>query len=231
MPDPSSVIPPLSLPTSSPAWGAAFDAHYADLCEYVLRFVGSADATEDVVHDLFLHLWKSRGPADDVRLTRPYLFAAAKNRALKYLRHQRVADAWIERASRELAYATPTPEDVYRGRELSEAVSRALSELPPRCREIFVLRRRNLLSYEEIAARTGVSLGTVKSQMWRAAVQLKAKLAFILEAPSGVVSSGPQCSTDSTNPTSSASSGATARPTRPPGSKPGSPPTQGEPGS
>jgi len=38
------------------------------------------------------------------------------------------------------------------------------------------LRRRDQLSYQEIAARVGVSLGTVKSQMWRAMVLLKGKL-------------------------------------------------------
>src|SRR5438309_2009371 len=43
-------------------WEAAFAAHYVALCEYVLRFVGSAEAAEDVVQDLFLHLWDTRGP-------------------------------------------------------------------------------------------------------------------------------------------------------------------------
>src|SRR6266516_4044111 len=75
----------------SRAWESAFATHYCGLCDYVLRFVGSADAAQDVVQDLFLHLWDTRGPRDAVRLTQPYLFVAARNRALKYLRHPRVA--------------------------------------------------------------------------------------------------------------------------------------------
>ena len=54
-----------------------------------------------------------------------------------------------------------------------------LAELPRRCREVFVLRRREQLSYEAIGARLGVSLGTVKSQMWRAVVLLRRKLARV----------------------------------------------------
>lgn len=159
------------------AWQAALEAHYAELCEYVLRLVGSAEAAEDIVQDLFLYLWHTRGRRHAYRLTRPYLYVAARNRALKYLRHRRVVDAWIARASREAPPGADTPEDLCLRHELEGVVQRAVAQLPGRCREIFLLRRREQLSYEEIAGRLGVSLGTVKSQMWRAVVLLKQKLA------------------------------------------------------
>ena len=155
------------------AWEAAFATYYVDLCEYVLRFVGSGAAAEDVVHDLFLQLWDT---PDQDHLSRPYLFVAARNRALKYLRHRRVVAAWIERASYEEPPMADSPEDECLRRELDVAVRRAIAELPGRCREIFVLHRRDELSYQEIAARLGLSLGTVKSQMWRATVRLKQRL-------------------------------------------------------
>src|SRR3989442_13356086 len=103
-------------------WEAAFAAHYVALCEYVLRFVGSAEAAEDVVQELFLHLWDTRGPRDALHLTRRYLFVAARNRALKYLRHARVAEAWIARVDREAAPGPDTPEDHCLRRELDAAV-------------------------------------------------------------------------------------------------------------
>ncbi len=185
MSEPSRTQPPArSGPPTGPceAWESAFEAHYVELCEYVLRFVGSAEATEDIVQDLFLHLWDTRGPRDRLRLSRPYLYVAARNRALKHLRHRRVVKAWIDRASREAAPASDTPEELYLRGELDDAVQRAIAELPNRCREIFVLRRRDQLGYHEIAARLGVSLGTVKSQMWRATVLLREKLASVARA-------------------------------------------------
>src|SRR2546425_6966483 len=170
-----SFRPPVSDPAprsrvarADHAWQAAFETHYVDLCEYVLRLVGSGEAAQDIVHDLFLRLWDARGPRDPVRLSRPYLYVAARNWALKYLRHRRVAQAWIDRVSHEEAPASDTPEDLCLRRELDDAVRRAIADLPHRCREIFVLRRRDQLGYREIAVRLGVSLGTVKSQMWRA---------------------------------------------------------------
>lgn len=158
------------------SWDTALELYYADLCEYALYFVGSVEAAEDVVHDLFLHLWHTRGPRDSVRLTKPYLYTAVRNRALKSLRRRRVADAWIERAARDETAAAESPSDLYLHRELESVVAHAIDQLPSRCREIFLLRRHDLLSYEQIAERLGVSLGTVKSQMWRAAVLLREKL-------------------------------------------------------
>lgn len=179
---PDVSVPSAPRPSAEPThtWDSALQAYYVELCEYVLRLVGSAEVAEDVVQDLFLHLWNTRGPRDAVRLTRPYLYTSARNAALKYLRHRRVVDAWVERASREEFPSPDSPSDLCLQRELEEAVARAIAELPPRCREIFLLRRRDQLSYQEIAAHAGISLGTVKCQMWRAMVLLREKLAPFL---------------------------------------------------
>ena len=54
-----SVAPSVADPTQH-TWESAFQSYYVELCEYVLRFVGSAGIAEDLVHDLFLCLWDSR---------------------------------------------------------------------------------------------------------------------------------------------------------------------------
>jgi RNA polymerase sigma-70 factor (ECF subfamily) len=179
--------PSAPAPAAPHTWDTALETYYVELCEYVLRFVGSAEAAQDLVQDVFLHLWNTRGPRDAERLTRPYLYTSARNAALKYLRHRRVVEAWIERASREEMPTADSPSDLYLRRELEETVARAISELPPRCREIFLLRRRDQLSYQEIAAQAGVSLGTVKCHMWRAMVLLREKLAPYLALISPVI--------------------------------------------
>src|SRR3989449_11356039 len=117
------------------AWKAAFETHYVDLCEYVLRLAGSGEAAQDIVHDLFLRLWDARGPRDSVRLSRPYLYVAARNGALKYLRHRRGAQAWGDRVSHEGAPRPDTPQDLCLRRELDEARRRATAGPPRRCRQ------------------------------------------------------------------------------------------------
>lgn len=164
------------IPDEQLSWEAAFESCYADLCEYVLRFVGSAEAAEDLVHDLFLHLWEASGARDHKRITRAYLFVSARNRAVTYLRRRRVAEAWIERASRDEIPSAVSPAYLYLDRELDGFVTAAIAELPERRRHIFLLRRRDQLSYEEIAEQTGISIPTIKSHLFRATLFLRTRL-------------------------------------------------------
>src|SRR5256885_10377992 len=133
-----SFRPPVSDPAprsrvarADHAWQAAFETHYVGLCEYVLRRVGSGEAAQDIVHDLFLRLWDARGSRDSVRLSRPYLYVAARNGALKYLRHRRVAQAWIARVSPEEGPLSGTPQGLCPGREPADAPRRPVARPPP----------------------------------------------------------------------------------------------------
>jgi RNA polymerase sigma-70 factor (ECF subfamily) len=158
------------------AFEALYRAHYARLCGFVTSYVHSSEAASDIVQDLFLTLWEKQLAAGSRELTAAYLYGAARNRALKYLRHQRVALRFRERSAPRDATTGVTDHDV-RQRELAEAVDSALTELPDRCREIFLLSRRAHMSYAEIATALGISVKTVEVQMWRALRKLRDRLA------------------------------------------------------
>jgi RNA polymerase sigma-70 factor (ECF subfamily) len=68
----------------------------------------------------------------------------------------------------EIADERPTPEQEAVGENLDRLMSKATEQVPERYRVPFVLREVNQLSYEEIAAVTGLKLGTVRSRINRA---------------------------------------------------------------
>jgi RNA polymerase sigma-70 factor, ECF subfamily len=55
-------------------------------------------------------------------------------------------------------------------------VMKSIDQLPPRCKEIFMLSRFELLSYTEISEKLNISVNTVKTQMSRALDSLRVKL-------------------------------------------------------
>jgi RNA polymerase sigma-70 factor, ECF subfamily len=168
---------------------ALFREHYARLCEFVYAYVRSTDVAHDLVQDLFLTLWeKRRAPG---QLTTAYLYAAARNRARKHLRHQRVVKRFEDRAASLPARASGGTDHDVRYRETAEAVDAAIADLPERCREIFVLSRRQHMSYADIAAALDISVKTVEVQMWRALRKLRKSLASYLTALTVVIASGP----------------------------------------
>lgn len=174
---------PRSPDDDADSFEALFRDHYPRLCEFVHGYVRSREVAEDIVQDLFLALWSKRRSRGSAELTTAYLFVAARNRALKHLRDRRVAARVHERKAAEQSDADAGGADAeVRYRETAAAVDAAIAALPDRCREIFLLSRRQHMSYAEIAAALGISVKTVEVQMWRALRKLRGALADYLPA-------------------------------------------------
>jgi RNA polymerase sigma-70 factor (ECF subfamily) len=73
------------------------------------------------------------------------------------------------------------PEETINDNELNEIIGAAIQQIPEKYRTSFVLREINELSYEEIAAVTGLKLGTVRSRINRARNHFRQLVAPVLE--------------------------------------------------
>ena len=74
----------------------------------------------------------------------------------------------------------PNPEDTMDQKKLQELIQQAVEKIPPKYRPSFVLREINGLSYEEIAATTGLKLGTVRSRINRGRMHFKKAVSPLL---------------------------------------------------
>jgi RNA polymerase sigma-70 factor, ECF subfamily len=61
-----------------------------------------------------------------------------------------------------------TPEDTFRESECAEAIKESVNRLPARCREIFLMKKEDGLTYSEISEILDISVKTVETQMGRA---------------------------------------------------------------
>lgn len=164
------------------AFEALYRAYKNDLGGYVQSLLRSREAAEEIIHDLFLRFWEQRELWEPTGPLNTYLFRAARNRAISYLRHQRVEAKFRERAAGGLMAGAmspppPTADDVFRLREVENAVEQAVDALPDRCREVFRLNRYQGLSYAEVAQVLQISVKTVEMQMGRALTALRRRLA------------------------------------------------------
>lgn len=185
---------PLSLPVHAPDGAeditARFDAvvraHYGRLCAFVWRQIGDRSAAEDVVQDIFARIWE-RADRFDYRDPLPYLYRAARNGVLMHRRHERVSERWRAHTARLAGdAATDLPHQIETD-ELTNAIARAVDELPQRCRLIFTMHREQDLRYADIARLLGISVKTVETQMARALRALRRSLAPYLPAGVGAL--------------------------------------------
>jgi RNA polymerase sigma-70 factor (ECF subfamily) len=159
----------------------------------VYRMIGSQHEAEDIAQEVFVTVFKAidsfRGEAKFS--TWLYRIAAnhCKNR-MKYLgrRSYKATGELDEAAEREMQDAQPSslrphvdgPDAVLEGLELERSVQAGIAALDEEHRVLVVLRDVEDLSYEEISSITGLELGTVKSRLHRARLQLKEHMAKLL---------------------------------------------------
>lgn len=154
-----------------------FRQYYAGLCDYALSLVGSRNAAEDLVQDVFVAL-SERGEARVLgEGARAYLYRAVRNRALNHLKQHRIT----RRDEVDLTRVRP---DVQRGadytvrqHQLTQAIEEGIEAMSPRQRQVFTLSRHHDLTYAEIAAVLGIGERTVETHMTRALTALREKLA------------------------------------------------------
>ncbi len=165
------------------AFESIFRAYYRPLCGFIAASLSSTDAADELAQDVLVALWEGRGRlefgAGDLGR---YLFRAARNRTLNYLRHGNIVARGAALALRSdvapgMGQVPSGPDAVVEQRELVAALERAVTRLPGRCREAYTLRWVHHLNYAEIARIMGISVKGVEIQLTRALRTLREALA------------------------------------------------------
>ena len=157
-----------------------FRTYYNRLCNYAFTFTKDADASEDLVQDLFIKIWEQRRGLLKEASIRYYLFTAVRNNCITWLRREKQS-ATIQLTGYEtMAVTMDYREDLAdEERDRKLLLEQAIAQLPPKCKEIFLLSRFGKLSYKEIATNLDISPKTVENQLGKA---LKTLRAFLKES-------------------------------------------------
>ena len=146
-----------------------FRYHYRPLCIFALHYLKDIDASEDVVQEAFGLLWEKLSAGEKVVNQKGYLYSIVKNRSLDILRKKGSVGEAISLDGSVDNIEEPTVEDA----EVEARLWTAIDTLPEKCREIFLMSKRDGLRQEEIAQELGISLQTVKNQVSKALKILK----------------------------------------------------------
>lgn len=164
------------------AFASFYDAFSGALYSLAYKILGSAEEAEDVLQAACLRMWDDAVRFDARRGT-PFTWAytITRSKALDRLRLRQRRAQLMESGGMEEIIAqngdTPSVEDELSTRERATAVRSALGSLPEDQREAIELAFFSGLTQQEIAARTGEPLGTIKARIRRGMMKLKSPLA------------------------------------------------------
>ncbi|WP_051293176.1 RNA polymerase sigma factor [Olivibacter sitiensis] len=153
-----------------------YNQYWASLFKYIIRIVSSEEDAADIVQETFVTFWGVGRKLKEIKSIKAYLFVMARNLAFKRLREQlkkvEIEDKLVEYYGQHIE----SVERLVSTKELSDLLDTEIDKLPKRMREIFVLSRKEHLSYKEIAERLNISDQTVKKQIYHSLKYLRLKI-------------------------------------------------------
>ncbi|WP_395701689.1 sigma-70 family RNA polymerase sigma factor [Aquabacterium sp.] len=162
------------------ALAALYDAASPRVYGLVLRITRRAALAEEVVEDTFWQAWRQAPRFEAARgKVMTWLLAMARSRAIDALRRDerfRHADLPEEGSLEDEADTALPAHDLLEATRGEARVHQAIAALEPRARQLVALAFFRGLTHEEIAAQAAMPLGTVKSLIRRALLQLRTLL-------------------------------------------------------
>lgn len=147
-----------------------FLLYYRPLCLFAIHYLKDIDNAEDIVQDCFTDIWARKDCVDNIEDIKSYLFTMVRNRCIDKLKKEADIDSNIQPSDLEEVISDEECEN----RSFDEArMWTVIDSLPVKCREVFLLAKRDGMKYEEIAIEMNISVNTVRNQMNKALKMLK----------------------------------------------------------
>ena len=152
------------------------------LINFVYPFLGDLEQAEDVVQDTMLKLYEKKHYYREIAKFSTWIYTIARNLANTELRKKKrrkttnISRMTREERQYEIPAVQPDLNQNIQNEFIRERINEAIKELPEHFKTVIILRDIQELSYDDISNIVGVPLGTVKSRINRARLQLQAEL-------------------------------------------------------
>lgn len=157
-----------------------FDNYYSQLARTSFLFVKDTDTAEEIVQEFFIKFWIKRNDINIHSSVKSYLFQSIRFRSLNYLRDNK--NVSIENLEiKQINELADNHSEEFDYDIIKKKLAAAIETLPEKCRDIFLLSRKENLTYKQIAEKLDISQKTVENQIGIALKKLREKLQPILQ--------------------------------------------------
>ena len=152
------------------------------LMSFIYRYVNDMEQAEDIVQDALLKLYTHKHYYKNIAKFSTWIYTIAANLAKTELRKKKsrkvtyLSQMGPEERDYELPAVEPDTDELAQSEYIENKIQAAIQKLPLHFRTVTILRDIQELSYEEISKIVDVPLGTVKSRINRARIQLQKEL-------------------------------------------------------
>ena len=161
---------------------ALYQQYRNELTHYLFRMVNCHDTAQDLVQESYLILARTAS-VEAISQPRGFLYRTASNLALDHLRHHKVVLRHAEAVAANDAAEQSSTETELSKSQWRNLLGAAIAELPPRCRDAFILHKIHGLSYREVAQHLGISESAVEKHITKGLQHCRKRLGGHLSPP------------------------------------------------
>ncbi|UMB59564.1 RNA polymerase sigma-70 factor [Lutibacter sp. A80] len=156
------------------AFNFLMETYYKNLCGYAYTLTNDKAFSEDIVQNVFVSIWTNKNNLKPNFSIKSYLFRSVYNEFIDQYRKNKpvinlekkyleALDIVVEKSDGEI-------------NELIDLVNKEINKLPSKCKQIFLLNKKEGLTHIEIAEYLNISIKTIEGHMTRAFKILSKKL-------------------------------------------------------
>lgn len=175
-----SILVALLQEDNQRAYTEIFGRYSKVLVNHAYKILGNHDQANDIVQDVFLAIWNKRNEIILTGSLSSYLYKATKNRILNHIAHEKVVSSYVDSIANFIEQDYAPADSSLREKELEAVIAKEIAQLPEKMREVFLLRKVEELSYEEIALQLNITDKTAKQQVYNSLKILRHKLKPLL---------------------------------------------------
>lgn len=164
------------LQGDSDAFGEIVQKYNGLVYSIVLKLVGNPTDAEDLVQEIFVKIYRGLEMYNGEFAMTTWIMKIASNHTIDFLRKKKLKTTSIhdddekeqEKRPRQFRSDLAHPDERLEQKEIRKMLEEAIQKLPPKYREVIILRHKEEKDYTEIARMLNLPLGTVKARIFRA---------------------------------------------------------------
>jgi RNA polymerase sigma-70 factor (ECF subfamily) len=159
------------------AFNEIYSYYFPNVYSFSYKFLKSKELAQECTQLTFIKIWEGRDQLNSDLSFRSYLFTICKNCILKVIEKAARENKFKELIVRE--YGKVSMEETSNTEDLDKIARQALEQLPPQRKIIFQLCKIEGHTYQEVALRLGISIGTVRDHMFKATKTIRRYLSLV----------------------------------------------------
>ena len=129
-----------------------------------MQYVRSVDDANEIVNDTFMVAWEKQNELILDDSLKSYLYTIVRNKSLNLLKKRKIEVSELDMGF-DIPSETHSALEILQAKQTEELVNKFIEQLPPRCKQIFVLSRKEFLSNKEIASLMELNEKTIENQI------------------------------------------------------------------